>query len=151
MKKIIWGMALSASLLSTAALANVKEYVKAGYSMDQVLTNALRDGMSLQKAVTQTLSAAPQQANGIIAAAVAISPAEAQSVVDAAVLAGVNPEQAVDAALIGGADPSSITAPTAAGKSLASRGAPENLPAPPWSNAGGVGNGCPANNCASAN
>lgn len=142
MKKTIWGMALSASLLSGAALADVEDYVKAGYTMDQVLTNAMRDGLSLQESVGQALAAAPQQANAIIAAGVAIDPASAQSVVDAAVLAGVDPEQAVDAALIGGADPSSVTAPTAAGKSLARRGPPENLPAPPWSNAGGVGNGC---------
>ena len=143
-------MALGAAMLSQD-LNSVEDYVKAGYPMDQVLDNAMQDGMSLDQAFVETLVAAPQQADAIISAAVAKEPQRAQEIVELAAAAGVDSEQAMAAALAGGADPSSISAPTAAGRALASRGAPANLPAPPWSNAGGVGNGCPGNSCASAN
>ncbi|SDJ67010.1 hypothetical protein [Microbulbifer yueqingensis] len=148
MKKTIWGMALGTAVLSSAALADVKEYIQAGYTMDQVLDYAIeRDGMKLDKAMMKALDEAPQQADAIIAAAVAIDPDRAQELIDMAAAAGVDPEQAFTAALVGGADPSTISKPTAAGSSLAARrGAPENLPAPPWSNAGGVGNGPASDN-----
>ncbi|MBY6210497.1 hypothetical protein KUV95_02955 [Microbulbifer agarilyticus] len=122
MKKSALGVALGASLLSAVAMADVKQYIDAGYSMDQVIALAQSEGLSTEEAVEQALAVAPEKAADIAVAAIkaGANPASAEVVVTAAVTAGANPEAIAAAAIAAGADATVVTAATAAAAPAAS-------------------------------
>ncbi|WOX04829.1 hypothetical protein [Microbulbifer pacificus] len=156
MKKAALGIALAAGMLSSVAFADVAQYIKDGYTMDQVIALAQSEGISTVEAVRQAIIAAPEKAADIVTAAidagadpeqvvataVAAAKDKAEEIVTAAVAAGADEQVVAQAAIANGADPAVVAQATAAGrKAFAGRGPGSRKPLPPIDFGVGGGHG----------
>jgi hypothetical protein len=131
-RSLFLGVLASVMLPVLSAHADVTSDMAKGLTIDVVVSNALQEGISMEKmmadinaanpemleaAVEAAIAADPASAEAAVAAATKANPAKAQSIVNAAAAKGADADKMVAAAIQGGADPTAVTKPTAAGSS----------------------------------
>ncbi|MDP2226283.1 MAG: hypothetical protein Q8J78_02265 [Moraxellaceae bacterium] len=119
MRRTLIGLALGLVLPLGIAHADVASDLKAGQPMQTVLTNALKNNVSIEAALREVLKASPDQAYAAISAALQLSPDQAANIVSAALSReyNLNAPQVVVAALQGAPEKAGVIVPTAIVKS----------------------------------
>lgn len=119
MRRTIIGLAATLVLPLSMAHADVSGDIKAGLPLQTVLTNALKEKTSIERALSDVIDASPEQAYAAITAALQLSPDQAANIVSIALSRdyNLNPAQVVAAALQGAPEKAAIIVPTAIVKS----------------------------------
>lgn len=115
MRRTLMGIAFGLVVLPFAAHASVESDLKAGQPIQAVLTNALKDNVSIDAALKQVIAASPSDAYAAITAAIQLAPDQASNIVSAALSRqfNLNPPQVVGAALQGAPEKAGVIVPTA--------------------------------------
>jgi len=99
------------------ATADIAADFKAGMPMDQVMTKAVKDGISIEDAVAKMITVHPELTGLIVTEAVKRYPPLVREIVAAAITAAPKLEDAIaDAAIAAGGDPAAVAAAIAAAK-----------------------------------
>ena len=97
--------------------ADVAADFKAGMPMDQIMTKAVKDGMSIEDAVAEMITVHPELAGLIVTAAVKRYPSLVREIVVAAITAAPKLKGAIaDAAIAAGANKNAVAAAIASAK-----------------------------------
>ncbi len=78
-------------MFASVSYADIAADMDAGLPLEQVIENALDDGMAIEDIVAQMLNKSPDSAAAIIAAAIVVKPDSTATIAQVAINAGVDP------------------------------------------------------------